>query len=230
MPFKFEQHFDEASFTFTYFIIDENKKELAIVDSVKEHTQQYVEIIKQRGLTLKYLLETHVHADHITANAKLLEFFPSAKIAMHKECAVTLPFFPLSDGQIINVGDVSIQCLYTPGHTSDSVCFIVNNDRILTGDTVLIDSCGRTDFQAGNTKQMFESLQKVANLDYNILIYPAHDYKNRRVSCVGEQRLLNKLMAMSYLELKTEVDSWNLPEPKRLHEAVPANLRCGAEN
>ena len=127
------------------------------------------------------------------------------------------------------LGSIEIQALASPGHTRESMCFLVDGNRLLTGDTLLIGSCGRTDFQAGDTRQMFESLQKMSHLPNETLVYPAHDYNGRRVSSIAEQKISNKLLKMNFNELKAEIESWNLQPPKRIAESVPANLHCGGE-
>lgn len=225
----FKQFIDPETSTYTYIIADPKTKDAAIVDSVKKHADTYIRFIKSNGLNLKYLLETHVHADHVTANSDLRKVFPTAEIAIHAKAAIGCPHISLIDGQKLHIGEVDIEVIYTPGHTSESCVFKVNQDRVLTGDTMLIDSCGRTDFQAGDSRSMFESLQRLSKLPSDTLVFPGHDYNGRWVSTIQEQLGKNKLLKMSFEEFKTELDSWNLPPPKNIHFAVPGNQNCGEE-
>lgn len=223
----FEQLFDEATSTFTYIIADKETRDAAIVDSVREHAESYASTVEERGYRLKYLIETHIHADHITANAWLRAKFPEATIALHGDAGVTGSILPLKEGSRLSVGKIEILVLATPGHTKESLSFLVNNEKLLTGDTLFIDSCGRTDFQAGDTRAMYESLKKLTKLGPDTLVYPAHDYKGRRVSSIAEQLTTNKLLSLSWEAFESELQSWNLPPPKRLQESVTANLKCG---
>jgi sulfur dioxygenase len=213
--------------TYTYLIADSVSKEAALVDSVKELVESYILSIRELGLNLKYLIETHVHADHVTANSLLSDTFKGVQIAISSKAKVNCKTLPLVSGTKLFVGDIPIVAVSTPGHTIESMCFVVNHDRVLTGDTLLIGACGRTDFQAGNSNDMFESLQVLKSLPNELLVYPGHDYNQRCVSTIGEQLISNKLLQMTFEEFDAELKSWNLPPPKRLHEAVPANLNCG---
>lgn len=227
MNLHFEQLFDEATSTFTYLVADTETREAALIDTVREHTNRYISLIKAHQLNLKYLIETHIHADHITANSSLKQEFPNAEIAIQEKSGVLCPHLGLSDGQKLFLGNIEIQAIATPGHTQESMCFLVDGNRLLTGDTLLIGACGRTDFQGGNTRQMFESLKKISRMANDILVYPAHDYNSRRISSLSEQKATNKLLNLGFEEFKAEIDSWNLPPPKRIAESVPANLQCG---
>lgn len=230
MSIIFKQLFDPNTSTYTYIVGDKKTREVAIIDSVREHVETYVELIKAENWNLKYLLETHVHADHITGNNLLKNRFPSVEIVLHEKSNVECEITRVKDGDVLKVGEVSIEVLYTPGHTSESASFLIDNDRLLTGDTVLIGSCGRTDFQAGDNKAMFESLRRIAALPPDTLVYPGHDYNGRTVSTIAEERATNKQMKHTTLEAFTaDLNSWNLPPPRRLAESVPANQRCGKE-
>lgn len=225
----FKQFIDPETSTYTYVVADFKTKEAAIVDSVKKHADIYIQFFKSNGLNLKYLLETHVHADHVTANSDLRKAFPNAEIAIHEKASIGCPHISLTEGHKLQVGNIEIEVLYTPGHTSESCVFKVNHDRILTGDTMLIESCGRTDFQAGNSRSMFESLQRLSKLPAETLVYPGHDYNGRWVSSIQEQLGRNKLLKMTFEEFRTELDGWNLPPPKNIHFAVPGNQNCGED-
>jgi len=223
----FEQYFDQDTSTYTFLIADPKTREAALVDSVRENVDSYKKRIEELGLNLIYLLETHVHADHVTGNGKLQDVFPSAKVGLSEKANVKFDHVLLADGSVLKVGDIEIKIFYTPGHTSESITFLVDGNRLLTGDTMFIDSCGRTDFQAGDSKNMYQSLQRLAALPADTLVYPGHDYNKRWVSSIGEQLVTNKLLRMSEAEFIAELNSWNLPPPRKIRESVPANLLNG---
>lgn len=223
----FEQYFDQDTSTYTFLIADPKTREAALVDSVRENVDAYKKRIEELGLNLIYLLETHVHADHVTGNGKLQDVFPKAKVGLSEKANVKFDHVPLADGSVLKVGDIEIKTFYTPGHTSESITFLVDGNRLLTGDTMFIDSCGRTDFQAGDSKNMYQSLQRLAGLPADTLVYPGHDYNKRWVSSIAEQLITNKLLSMSEAEFIAELNSWNLPPPRKIRESVPANLLNG---
>jgi sulfur dioxygenase len=223
----FEQYFDQDTSTYTFLIADPKTREAALVDSVRENVASYKKRIEELGLNLIYLLETHVHADHVTGNGQLQDVFPNAKVGLSDKANVKFDHIPLADGSVLKVGEIEIKTFYTPGHTSESITFLVDGNRLLTGDTMFIDSCGRTDFQAGDSKNMYQSLQRLAALPAETLVYPGHDYNKRWVSSIGEQLVTNKLLRLSEAEFIAELNSWNLPPPRKIRESVPANLLNG---
>ena len=223
----FEQFVDAETSTYTFLIADPKTREAALVDSVRENVAVYKKRIQELGLTLRYLFETHVHADHVTGNALLQDHFPQAQVAVSEKANVKFPHLGLKDGSVLKVGEIEIQTIFTPGHTSESISFLVDGNRLLTGDTMFIDSCGRTDFQAGDSKSMYQSLRRLAALPPETLVYPGHDYNKRRVSSIAEQLQTNKLLSLSEAEFIAELDSWKLPPPKKIKESVPANLLNG---
>lgn len=223
----FEQYIDADTSTYTFLIADPKTREAALVDSVRENVDFYKKRVQELGLNLRYLLETHVHADHITGNGLLQDVFPQAQVAVSEKANVKFPHLSLKDGSVVKVGDIEIQTFYTPGHTSESITFLVDGNRLLTGDTLFIGSCGRTDFQAGDSKLMYQSLKRLAALPPDTLVYPGHDYNQRWVSSIGEQLETNKLLSMTESEFIAELDSWKLPPPRKIKESVPANLLNG---
>lgn len=223
----FEQYIDEETSTYTFLIADPKSKEAALVDSVRENVSFYKKRIHELGFKLNYLLETHVHADHVTGNGQLQDAFPNAQVGLSAQANVKFPHIPLNDNQVLMIGDIEIKTLFTPGHTSESVSFLVDGNRLLSGDTMFIGSCGRTDFQAGDSKLMHQSLMRLAALPRETLVYPGHDYNKRLVSSIGEQLISNKLLSMSESEFIAELDSWKLPPPRKIKESVPANLLNG---
>jgi sulfur dioxygenase len=228
MALIFRQLFDPASSTYTYVFCDPATKEVAIVDSVREWADHYLGLIRENDWQVRYLIETHIHADHITATRQLQRALPGAEIVMSGATAVQCPVTYVIDGHVGKVGGVSWRVFATPGHTPESLCLLVDDDRLLTGDTLLIGSCGRTDFQSGDTAAMFDSLQRLSRLPQETLVFPGHDYEQRRVSSIGEELQRNEELRIQTLEVfRADVDNWNLPPPARIEEAVPANLRCG---
>lgn len=227
MTLVLKRFFETESCTYTYFVGDSIQKEGVFIDTVQKEKNIYSDYILKNNFTLKYLLETHVHADHITAAGPLKEMFPNATLALHKDSGVQCPFYGLSHGDTLNVGQISIQVLGTPGHTLDSVCYLINEYHLFTGDTLLIGSCGRTDFQSGSTAAMHKSLALLMELGDEVLVYPGHDYHGRHVSSIGEQRATNALLGLSLEAFTKELEGWKLPPPKHIHTAVPGNLLCG---
>lgn len=227
MTLIFKQLREDETGTYTYIVGDAQTKEIAIIDSVRDHFERYRLMIQQEGWKLRYLLETHVHADHITAAGPLQDLFPEAQIGVYQGAGLKSPFLPLQDGTLITVGSIEIKVLHTPGHTTDDLSFLIDGNRLLTGDTMLINSCGRTDFQAGDSGKMHESLNRLARLAPDTLVYPGHDYQGRFVSSIQEQLTNNKLLSLNRDEFATELGSWNLAPPKRIKESVPGNLKAG---
>jgi len=224
----FKQLFDPASSTLTYLIADDSNHEAVLIDPVTEQLERDVRLLREHGLALKYTLETHVHADHVTA-ALALKQATGAQTAVCRDCNAQGYDRLLTDGDVILFGHEEILTIATPGHTPGSVSYLWR-DRVFTGDTLLIGGCGRTDFQNGSAEALWTSItEKLFVLDEQILVYPAHDYKGRRVSSIGEEKRFNARVAgKTREEFLSVMNNLNLPMPARIHEAVPANLEGGA--
>jgi len=224
----FKQLFDPASSTLTYLIADDSNHEAVLIDPVTEQVERDVRLLREHGLALKYTLETHVHADHVTA-AHVLKQATGARTAVCRDCNAQGYDRLLKDGDVILFGHEEILTIATPGHTPGSVSYLWR-DRVFTGDTLLIGGCGRTDFQNGSAEALWHSItEKLFALDEQILVYPAHDYKGRRVSSIGEERRFNARVAgKTREEFLSIMSNLNLPMPAHIHEAVPANLEGGA--
>ena len=223
----FKQMFDTESSTFTYLIADDVAREAVLIDPVASHFEDYIVMINQRDLRLKYALETHVHADHITASGKLREKL-NIQTAVGELCGAATADIQLKEGDVLIVGHQTIKVMATPGHTAGSLSFLWQ-DKLFTGDALLINGCGRTDFQGGDAGALFDSINnKIFTLPDETLIYPAHNYNGKRVSCVGQEKAINSRLAdKTRDEFIAKMGSLNLPKPKFIDIAVPANRMCG---
>jgi glyoxylase-like metal-dependent hydrolase (beta-lactamase superfamily II) len=224
----FRQLFDAESSTYTYLIADTNTKEAILVDPVLEQVERDLKLLKELGLTLRYCLETHIHADHITGTDKLrsatgcLGIVPQNAHAACADCYI-------GDGEKLTLGELTIKAIATPGHTDSHNAYLVNNDRVLTGDALFIRGCGRTDFQSGDAGTLYDSVtQRLFSLPDDTLVYPGHDYRGHTVSTIGEEKRWNPRFAECSREGFIELmGNLNLPNPKKMMEAVPANEQCG---
>ena len=228
----FRQLFDPDSSTYTYLIADDTTHEAVLIDPVIEQLERDLKLLRENGLVLRCTLETHVHADHVTGALAIKQALGAAagmQTAVSQDCNAQGYDRLLADGDVILFGREEILVIATPGHTAGSVSYLWH-DRLFTGDALLIGGCGRTDFQSGSAEAMYHSItQKLFTLDDQVLVYPGHDYKGRRVSSIGEEKLFNaRLAGKSLQEFVHTMASLGLPPPKRIHEAVPANLVGGA--
>ena len=225
----FRQLFDPASSTLTYLIADDTSHEAVLIDPVVEQADRDVRLLREHGLALKYTLETHVHADHVTA-AETLKQATGSRTAVSRDCNAQGYDLLLKDGDVILFGHEEILTIATPGHTPGSVSYLWR-DRVFTGDTLLIGGCGRTDFQNGSAEALWHSItERLFKLDDQILVYPGHDYKGRRVSSIGEEKRFNaRVSNKTREEFLSIMGNLGLPMPARIHEAVPSNLGGGAD-
>jgi sulfur dioxygenase len=223
-----EQLYDRESCTYTYLLSDSETKEGAIIDPVWEHFDRDLNIISERGIELLYSIETHAHADHITSGGKLRQM-TGAKIVFGENAGIQSIDISIKHNEELKLGNFSIRAISTPGHTNACTSYYIDG-MVFTGDTLLIRGCGRTDFQDGDPGQLFDSItQQLFNLDDETKVYPAHDYNGRLGSTIGEEkrwnlRLGNNRPKKGFVEL---MDNLNLDMPKKINEAVPANISCG---
>ncbi len=222
------QLFDKESCTFTYLLIDAASKQAVMIDPVDTHLSEYLALIKQQVLTLKYVLETHAHADHITSAGDLCKQ-TGAQAATPVHCHITPAEIQLVDGQTLKFGvDQEILAIHTPGHTAGSMTFYWNQ-QLFTGDTLLINGCGRTDFQSGDAKALYSSItDKLYRYPDDTIVYPGHDYQGKTSSTIGHEKANNsRLAGKSAAEFEATMKALNLPKPKMIEVAVPANLKLG---
>lgn len=224
----FRQLFDPETSTYTYLIADPSAKTAVLVDSVLERVERDVRLLEELGLKLIFCLETHVHADHITGAGRLREITGCQNL-VPQYAEVDCADRHLQDGEIVNVGSVQIQAIATPGHTDSHLAFLVNHTHVLTGDALLIRGCGRTDFQSGDAGTLYDVIhKKLFTLPDDTLVYPSHDYRGQTVSTIGEEKRFNpRFLGRDRQGFIEFMDDLNLPDPKKIMEAVPANQLCG---
>lgn len=227
----FRQLYDNETSTYTYLIADETTQEAVLVDPVIEQVERDLQLLQELGLTLRYCLETHIHADHITGTGELRSHTNCQAIVPENANAACADRF-IKEGEILQVGDIEIKAIATLGHTDSHNAYLVNGDRILTGDSLLIRGCGRTDFQSGNPGSLYDCVtQKLFTLPAQTLVYPGHDYKGRTVSTIGEEKNYNpRFVGKTREDFIHQMNNLNLPAPKKIAEAVPANERCGKQS
>ena len=223
----FRQLFDSVSSTYTYLLASRRGGEALIIDPVLEKVDRYVQLLQDLDLRLIKAVDTHVHADHITGLGALRDKTQCITV-MGEQSGVDVVSMRVADGDKIDIEGLSLDVLYTPGHTDDSYSFILP-DRVFTGDTLLIRGTGRTDFQNGDPRAQYESIfGRLLKLPDQTLIFPAHDYKGDTVSTIGEERACNpRLQVKSVDQYVDLMNNLHLPNPKMMDVAVPANLHMG---
>ncbi|WP_066380446.1 MBL fold metallo-hydrolase [Anabaena sp. CA = ATCC 33047] len=224
----FRQLFDPETSTYTYLIADEASQIAVLVDPVLEQVERDRQLIKELGLRLGYCLETHIHADHITGSGKLRELTGCQTIVPFGADAVCADR-KMQHGEVLQIGSVEIKAIATLGHTDSHLTYLVNQTHLLTGDSLLIRGCGRTDFQSGNAGVLYDCItQNLFTLPDSTLVYPGHDYRGQTVSTIGEEKKYNpRFVGRDRSDFIAFMGNLNLPNPKKIVEAVPANQRCG---
>ncbi|MDR5815426.1 MULTISPECIES: MBL fold metallo-hydrolase [unclassified Caballeronia] len=227
----FRQLFDSASCTYTYLLASRPGGEALIIDPVKEKLDQYLQLIEELGVELVHAIDTHTHADHITALGDLRDVLDCTTIMGERtraECVTR----HVRDGERIDVDGITLGALYTPGHTDESFSFVLQPDApraVFTGDVLLIRGSGRTDFQGGDARRSWDSIvNRLFRLPEPTIVYPAHDYKGMSASSIGEEQRWNpRIAGKTEDEYARIMASLDLPYPKMMDVAVPANLTCG---
>lgn len=226
----FRQLFDQQSSTYTYLIANPDTKEAALVDPVLEQVGRDRQLLHELDLTLKFCLETHIHADHITGTGQLRQLtgcLGIVPINAQASCADR----QIEDEEILTLGNITIKALETLGHTDSHMAYLINQERVLTGDALFIRGCGRTDFQGGDPGLLYDAVtQKLFTLTDTTLVYPAHDYHGQTVSTIAEEKQFNpRFVGRDRSSFMGFMNRLSLPNPKRMMEAVPANQGCGKE-
>ncbi|MCU7852679.1 MAG: MBL fold metallo-hydrolase [Candidatus Thiodiazotropha sp. (ex Monitilora ramsayi)] len=222
------QLFDNQSSTYTYLVWDEASREAAIIDAVIEQVDRDVRLIHQLGLQLRYALETHIHADHITGSGRLREYL-GCEIGVHLQAGSECADLELVDGDRVQLGSQHLEVIYTPGHTDTDICLLGDN-MVFTGDILLIHGSGRTDFQSGDAARSYDSITgRLFCLPDQTRVYPAHDYNGYTCSTIGEERQFNPRLGggKSRQEYIRIMESLALDKPKLIDLAVPGNQVCG---
>jgi sulfur dioxygenase len=225
----FRQIFDPISSTYTYLLAERIGGEALLIDPVLEHTDNYLKLITELDLKLVLAMDTHIHADHVTATgklAKLTDCLSAIGEQAQTEC-VSLKF---TEDEIIKADNLAVRAIYTPGHTDDSYSFLMK-DRVFTGDTLLIRGTGRTDFQNGDPAAQYDSLfNRLLTLPEDTLVYPAHDYEGRTVSTIYEEKRFNpRLQVNTRQQYIDQMNALALDPPRLIDVAVPANRQCGLQ-
>ena len=225
----FKQVFDQKSSTYTYLIASSKGREALIIDPVLENVEEYLKLLTELDLKLVKVIDTHIHADHVTGASKLKNKTKCVTI-MGENTPANSVEIKVKDEEIIKLDDLKIRALYTPGHTSDSYSFLMDN-YLFSGDTLLINGTGRTDFQNGSSKDAYNSIfNKLLKLPDETLLYPAHDYKGEKVSTIGKEKKQNpRLQVGSVDEYIDIMNNLNLKKPVEIETNVSRNIILGAK-
>jgi glyoxylase-like metal-dependent hydrolase (beta-lactamase superfamily II) len=224
----FRQLFDKSSSTYTYLIASAKGHEALIIDPVLENVEQYIKLLNELDLKLVKVIDTHIHADHITAASKLKNKTNCTTI-MGEHTPSDAVEIKVKDNEIIYVDKLEIKVIYTPGHTKDSYSFLMD-DYLFSGDTLLINGTGRTDFQGGNSEDSYNSIfNRLLKLPEETLLYPAHDYNNQKVSTIGKEKKFNPRLQVNGINEYIDImNNLNLSKPKLMDINVASNIKLGA--
>jgi len=226
--YLFRQLFDRESCTYTYLLADQVSKEAVLIDPVIELAERDASLVKELGLQLKYVMNTHVHADHITGTGRLKKLVPGARSVISANSGGEADLL-VKDGDKIVFGGHSLEVAETPGHTEGCITYINREGGCaFTGDALLVRGCGRTDFQGGSADTLYSSVwSRILSLPDNTTLYPAHDYKGQTASTVGEEKKYNPRLTKTREEFVTLMGNLNLAYPKKIDMSLPANMVCG---
>ena len=223
----FKQVFDKKSSTYTYIIASSEGREALIIDPVLDNVEDYIRILNQLNLKLVKVIDTHIHADHVTGAGKLRDKTKCVTI-MGEHTPTDAVELKVKDDEIIKLDKLNFRAIYTPGHTSDSFCFLMDK-YLFSGDTLLINGTGRTDFQNGNSTDAYNSIfNRLLKLPEDTLLYPAHDYKGETVSTIGKEKRSNPRLQVRNVDEYIEImNNLNLKKPEKIDYNVSSNLKLG---
>ncbi|XP_052864818.1 persulfide dioxygenase ETHE1, mitochondrial [Anopheles cruzii] len=226
--FFFRQLFDEQSHTYSYLLADITSKEAILIDPVLEQAKRDAKLIEELGFTLKYALNTHMHADHVTGTGYLKQLLPGTVSVISQNSGAKADRH-LADNETVQFGRHQLRALCTPGHTNGCMTYVVDEQGVaFTGDTLLIRGCGRTDFQEGDSRSLYRSVhERIFTLPENFRLFPAHDYKGNMETSVAEEKRYNPRLTKDVEAFVELMNNLNLPYPKMIDKAVPANRECG---
>tara|TARA_B100000965_G_scaffold124521_1_gene103062 strand:- start:2660 stop:3352 length:693 start_codon:yes stop_codon:yes gene_type:complete len=221
----FNQLFDTKSSTYTYIIASDKGREAIVIDPVIENTNEYLKVLKELDLKLVKVIDTHIHADHITGLNELSKRTSCTKIMGEKSKSEVIDT-KVKEDDVIKIDSIKLKVIYTPGHTDCSYSFLMD-DKVFTGDTLLINGTGRTDFQSGSSKDQYNSIfNKLLKLPDKTIVYPAHDYNGKKFSTIENERNNNPRLQVNSIDQYTELmNNLNLGNPKMMDVAVPANIK-----
>ena len=225
---QIRQLFDPESSTYSYLVWDTDTREAALIDPVQEQVSRDIQLIEELGLKLRYTLETHVHADHVTGAGMLRKALNSI-VVVHENSQTKCADVQIKGGDFIPLGTKRIDIRYTPGHTNSDVSYLIPG-AVFTGDSLLIRGSGRTDFQSGDAARLYNSImEQLFILPDDTVVFPGHDYMGRCCSTIAEEKAHNPRLGngKSREEFIAIMNNLKLPPPKQIHEALPSNLRCG---
>ncbi|XP_044847022.1 persulfide dioxygenase ETHE1, mitochondrial-like isoform X1 [Mauremys mutica] len=223
--------FEPVSCTYTYLLADLKTKEAVLIDPVLETAKRDAALVRELGLSLLYAANTHCHADHITGTGLLKKMLPGCRSVISQDSGALADIL-IREGHGLEFGAFALEARSTPGHTDGCLTYVLSDKTMaFTGDALLIRGCGRTDFQQGSPETLYRSVhEKIFTLPGDCLIYPAHDYTGQTVSTVEEERTLNPRLTLSCEAFVQLMNNLNLPQPKKIDIAVPANLKCGIQD
>ena len=224
----FKQVFDQKSSTYTYLIASSTGREALIIDPVLENVEDYIKLLSELDLRLVKVIDTHIHADHVTGAGKLRDKTKCVTI-MGDHTPADAVEIKVKDEEVIKLDELNIRALYTPGHTSDSFSFLMGN-YLFSGDTLLINGTGRTDFQNGNAKDSYDSIfHKLLRLPSETLLYPGHDYNGKMVSSIGKEKKFNPRLQINDVDEYIEImNNLNLKKPDQIDFNIASNLKLGS--
>ena len=224
----FKQVFDTKTSTYTYLIASAKGREAVIIDPVLENVDEYIQLLKELDLKLVKVIDTHIHADHVTGASKLKQA-TNCTTLMGEHTPADAVEIKVKDNELINIDGLNIKSIYTPGHTSESYSFLLDN-YLFSGDALLINGTGRTDFQNGNSKDSYHSIfDKLLTLPEDTLLYPGHDYNGKKVSTIGNEKRFNPRLQVKNVDEYIEIMSnLNLSKPEMMDSNVSKNIQLGA--